>query len=293
VVFGVEFNSELKVVHSYTNSIEKAFVYRKSKYVQSEIGQSYRHAKGFLQDGKKVLFTGTPCQISGLKAYLGEEYENLLCVDLVCRGVPNQFLFNMYLNELTHENGSKIGALEFRYRVKRGTEYDARNICFTLSSGRKVIKSRKKSSYLRGFYSTLYFRPSCYSCPYANPNRVSDITIADFWKVKELYPDLDPHQGVSLIYVNSNRGREIISTLNQQMDIRPVELEFAIRYGGQFREPTKYNKYREKFFKLIKEGVSLKSAVKHCTPKVSILKVIVSKLLGQKRKEKLKQFLGR
>jgi len=252
VVFGARFNEKWEVTHDYTETIEGLAAFRGSKYVQSNIGDTYAAAEKFLKAGKEVLFSGTPCQIAGLKAFLQKDYDNLLTVDLVCHGVPSPLVWKRYLDEFIGEivppptPKNNIVNIAFRDKVNGWNTLtfviylimetkDITNIKFcdkrygwnkrtlVLESSMPDAKTKKvsfietadKNPYMKGFLQNLYLRPSCYECPCRSFKSGSDITIADYWGIQNYYPEFDDNKGVSLVMVNSEKGKRIYELLHK------------------------------------------------------------------------------
>lgn len=230
VVFGAKFDEDWSVVHDYTETKEGLATFRGSKYVQSGIGDSFKKAEQFLKAGRKVLFSGTPCQIAGLKVFLRKEYDNLLTVDFICHGVPSPGVWREYLKEetarqcggkntvLSHpiikSKDARIKSISFRDKCLGWKKY---SFAFTLSvpdgHGAKntVLLSEPlyKNIFLRGFLADLYLRPSCHDCPAKSFKSGSDFTIGDFWGVENVMPEIDDDKGVSVVMVNTDKGKII------------------------------------------------------------------------------------
>ena len=247
VIFGAKYGDRFEVIHSYIEDKTDIDIFRKSKYVQSNIKDTYREAKRLLNENKKVLFSGTPCQIAGLRKYLNKDYQNLFCVDLVCHGVPSQKVFNKYIYCVEKKYKDKIRKISFREKTFK-KKWNSRNILIEFEKNKKIIENSEKNYFLKGFHNKLFYRPSCKECKFANPKRYSDITIADCWGIEELYPDLDVHRGQSLMVINTEKGKKLLNEINKSQEVRELTLEFAIKSNAQFREPTKFNKNRELFF---------------------------------------------
>lgn len=232
VVFGAKWNSEWEVEHGYSETIEGLKDFRGSKYVQSNINGSYSRVECFLKKGRKVLFTGTPCQIAGLRLYLKKDYENLLLVDCICHGVPSPGVFRQYLYEL-HEmaNLERIKRkCPFLKRIKKDV-YNLTDIVFRdkrhgwnnyyctfiFSSGRKTKQfsaPNMKNVYFRGFNSDLFSRPSCYACSFRGLRSGSDITLGDFWGINEVMPTFDDNKGVGAVIINTLKGKNLFNSLD-------------------------------------------------------------------------------
>lgn len=289
IIFGVQFDDTTNVIHSYTDSLEDAKKYKKSKYVQSDINKSYQDAEKFLKLGKKVLFTGTPCQIAGLRLYLRKEYENLFCLDLVCHGVPNQSIFDKYIGYIEDRYSGKITDFQFRHKTEdKLGKWNSRNVKIKVGA-KEVIINSQIDKYLKGYHSGLFYRPSCYNCEYAEHNRISDITMADFWGVEQLFEE-DVHKGVSVILVNTVKGQNILNELNKTMDLREVDLEYVIKSNAQLNRPAASHPKRELFFELI-DDVGFAAAVDTCIPKPPLIKRVASKILPQKVKNVIKKIM--
>lgn len=229
VVFGVCFDEYWQVIHSYTETSDGLTAFRGSKYVQSNMGNCYRYAEQFLKDGRTVLFSGTPCQIAGLKSFLRKEYENLLTVDIICHGVPSPLVWSRYVETLrpkdeagensvsSLKNKSVITDLFFRDKRAGWRKYGFSAWCGATggsdentvfpSEHKKRIKYEilQQNVFMRGFLQHLYLRPSCHSCKFRNFKSKSDLTLGDFWGVKNVCPEFDDDMGVSIVIEKNNR----------------------------------------------------------------------------------------
>ena len=292
IIFGAQFDENLKVIHSFIQSLEGIEKYRKSKYVQSDINNSYKQAEIFLRKGKRVLFTGTPCQIAGLRLYLRKEYENLFCLDLVCHGVPSQKVFDKYIQYFEIKCKEKVIDFIFRHKtIDKNGQWNSKNVKIVTKNRIFVIDSGK-DKFLKGFHQGLFYRPSCYNCKYATPTRVSDFTMADFWGVERLFPEMDVHRGVSVLVVNSNKGEKLLKKIENIMILREVEYNYVIQCNIQLKEPVKLHPMRELFFETIDKN-RFDLAVNNCIPQPFIIKRIMSRLLPPSIKKIIKKILFR
>lgn len=241
VVFGVGFDQHWTARHLYAETRDQLAALRGSKYVQSEVGDSYRQAEGFLKSGRKVLFSGTPCQIAGLKRYLQREYEHLLTVDFVCHGTPSPGVFRLYLKEtiesiarqgdkkfsfassriphiptadvLAAKAGFAISDIRFRDKREGWKKY---SFALTLSKARAAGEQNTVSlssiytdnPFMEAFLADYSLRPSCYTCPAKSLKSGSDLTLGDFWGIEHIAPQLDDDRGVSLLMVNTDKGAQ-------------------------------------------------------------------------------------
>ena len=223
VVFGARFDEYWEVIHDYTETKEGLAVFRGSKYVQSRIGNTYQQAENFLKQGRKVMFTGTPCQIAGLKRFLRKEYENLLTVDFVCHGVPSPKVWRMYLDETLARQGigkntvlshamlrqKFIQSIDFRSKSTGWKKYSFA-LMLTKASANGEEKSVLLSSvfsenkFMQAFLGDYILRPSCYKCVCKSGRSGADITLGDFWGIEMIRPDLDDDKGCGLVLNYSN-----------------------------------------------------------------------------------------
>lgn len=213
VVVGAVMDEDLKVHHTFATDMESLFPLRGSKYVQSDLTGIYSKIKEYLQAERFVLFTGTPCQVAGLYTFLKKDYSNLLTCDLVCHGVPSQKSFDTYCEKTGLKN--KVAEVAFRYTQGWGLQMASRKLLESTekpNANRWNCISPQKSYYLRAFTSGLMFDEACYDCHYATPERVSDLTMADYWGIGMMAPFNHPkNKGVSLLLVNSEKGRDVVS----------------------------------------------------------------------------------
>ena len=206
IVFGAAFNKDWQVVHIAAESMEELSKIRGSKYVQSRIGSIYRQVKTELETGLQVLFSGTPCQAVGLKYFLKKDYDNLILIDTACKGVPSPILWNHYINY--RGRGHKISHIIFRDKQK-GWENSLFKIIF---NDRGMYSSEiNKDLFCQGFGLALHLRPSCHECHFKGLARFSDITLADFWGVRNVLPEMYDNKGTSLILVNSEKGIKLLN----------------------------------------------------------------------------------
>lgn len=235
VVFGAKFDTNWNVVHCYAESKEQIEDLKRSKYVQSQIGNNFKTVKSFLQQGRLVLFVGTPCQIAGLKCYLRRDYESLLTVDLVCHGVPSPMIWQKYLSEKKEKialsykglkaNDVEFTSISFRDKVESWRRY---HLSFTyvvkkdgidVNGSDSIVETSSQyvweNDYMLCFLHDYANRPSCFDCKFRNGKCHSDLTLADFWGIENLTDEetLNGDKGTSLIMVHSSKGEKIIDSL--------------------------------------------------------------------------------
>ena len=263
VVFGARFDEEWNVIHSWTDTIEGIAAFRGSKYVQSRIGDTYREAREFLKQGRKVLFSGTPCQIAGLKKYLRKEYDNLLTVDFICHGVPSPGVWQRFLNEFRENIKSEsvgdspvITGVSFRDKRNGWKKYIfcLHYVSSTITEEQEFILPVTENAFLQGFLRNVYLRPSCHACSVKSGKSDSDITIADAWGLNQFAPEYDDDKGTCYILENTEVGSR--SMLQLQFDSYPVNLDKVYRYNSAYVNSSKPNSKRRQFFKLYSKGTT-------------------------------------
>ena len=258
IVYGCVQRNYKNISHERIDKIEDAHLLKGSKYVQSYIGYIYRDVKEDLKAGKIVLFTGTPCQIAGLKSYLKKDYDNLLLVDLVCHGVPSQKLLEedveYLLRDYPNADKEKI-RVEFRRKKNSPGMFErdwGKYISYGvfLEMGGSAFRLKKKQEFLRDNYITAFMaetilRDNCYKCPYAQSKRCGDITIADFWGIN--HAPFQTNQGISLLLPSTPKGVQIIQDNKDLFDICERPVEEAINGNGRLNKPSVRPKERDIF----------------------------------------------
>lgn len=283
-IAGAAFNGT-DVVHMCVNTREDAEIFKKSKYVQSYGRGIYKKVKNELDNGKQVLFSGTPCMVAALKNYLGKPYDRLTTVDIVCHGVPNQHIFSVYLNELAEKNESKVTSVLFR--VKKDFDTDSTNprtmdVCF--ENGNKLNMDISQSEYLFGFHHSLFFRPSCSDCKFSCPERQGDITLGDYWGIEKINKELQSKKGVSLVRFNTDKGEKYLEFLENSGNVYHTSYSFACDENYQLRQPSQDHRNREKFFKLLHKGYSVIDAVNICKKPDTLMRKIIRKAKKMKHR---------
>lgn len=244
VVYGAMFDRDFRVVHGNAMKKEDLYRFRGSKYSQSVTGNAYREAEGYLEKGVPVLFSGTPCQVAGLRSYLGREYGHLLAVDLICHGVPSPRVYREYVALLKERYREEIRKVAFRDKV-RGWKMFSFSVYFTRNL---YSQSKVDDLFFRGFLACSFLRPSCHTCRFKGRNRGSDITIADYWGVHTRFPEYDDDLGVALVIANTARGREAWGKAASRMDVLRSDLEHAVSHNHSYADPVPPSPGRERFF---------------------------------------------
>lgn len=245
-VFGAIFeNNDIRHIKiENKDDLEKL---RGSKYVESTIGDSYVTAKQELDNGRKVLFSGTSCQIEGLKSFLGKEYGNLICVSVVCHGVPSKKVFSRYLRGLEMKHNDKILKINFRNKDGGWKNYQIEYIF----RNKSIKKNTRKDKYMIGFLKNYYLRQSCYDCDYRlYEKNTADVILGDFWGIEKEYESFDDDKGVSAIIINSEKGAELFSKIENKTISKKVSVEQIARHNPCLTESVALNESRFEFFNL-------------------------------------------
>lgn len=239
----------LKVRHECAASIDEAVKFRKSKYSQSDMGLAYREIRKQLSKGWSVLFSGTPCQVAGLYAYLGNsECGNLLTVEVICEGVPSPHYIQKYAKRLEARCGASLETLD--YRDKDGHKWDFQVMSASLESGHHFKVDRWFNPYWSIWLQHLMNRPSCYTCSFARPERVADISLGDLWGVHIYCPDLyNGNAGASLVVCSTDAGASLLEGSRPLLSGRELSFEDALRFQGPMRRPVGRESRREDFMK--------------------------------------------
>jgi len=271
VVFGAAFDENCILIHSFAEGSDYV-KFRRSKYVESDLKETYPTVQKFLDDGRKVLFTGTPCKISGLLKYLRKSYENLLCMDFICHGVPSPLMLKIHLDEISKDTPGKI--IDFRFRTKDDVWKKCISTTATTDLGNVI--SKKRDSFMLGFLQNLYLRPSCHSC-FANGFRSgADITIGDYWGAETMHREFDDEKGVSLLMIRSKKGEVAFEGIKSKMEIIEADLNHILIFNPNIERATSPHPARAKFFDLVK-SVPFSRCVKKFTKKhIEIARVLLS-----------------
>lgn len=217
IVYGAGYTDHFRVVHKRATTKEEYDEFRGSKYVQSDLNGTFRQVKKDLKDGLTVLFSGTPCQTSGLNSYIGKKLRtNLILVDIVCHGVPAPYIWRDYIALLEKQQGSPITWVNFRDKSQFGWRDHREMFKFLNSEG----KSEGNMWFTRTFFKDIINRHSCSNCHFCNIHRPSDITIADFWGWEKTGSSINQdNKGVNLVLINTEKGREIFGTIKDRLEI--------------------------------------------------------------------------
>lgn len=234
IVFGASYHGPTCVVHSSADTLDKCARFSTSKYVQSDIGSTYVEARRALESGHKVLYSGTPCQIAGLKSFCGREYENLFTCDIVCHGVGSPRHYADYIAMLEKRHGSRVNAINMKDKRKGWLDSTIR---VELADGRVLDRAETqgwKSLFMEGFV----LRSSCFDCRFCTAQRVGDVTIGDYWGIRKTHPEFYNPDGVSLLLVNSEKGEQLLKRIESRLRLRSSSFDLAAENNPNLRRAT-------------------------------------------------------
>ncbi len=238
VVCGAAWQEDLSCRHRMAETPAELTALKKSKYLQSDTGDTFSRTKALLEAGRPVLYSGTPCQIAGLRAFLGQDYPHLLCVDVACHGVPSGADFRRCVEALEESLGGQVTRVDFRDKHRAGWQHGV-TVTYRKDGGehRRVLAPYQLPYYYYFLYSR-NIRESCTACPYACMERVGDITLADFWRVERVFSDFPAAGGVSAVLCNTEKGRNAWAAVEENFHSRPVtDTGVLVAYNQPFREP--------------------------------------------------------
>lgn len=244
IVVGVTYDKDLNVKHQFAETLEACREFQKSKYVESQIPLTlFKDIQTQLNQNKVVLFTGTPCQVSGLKSFLRKPYPNLYLCDLICSSVPSSKIFHDYLAFIQRKNKKRIKSLIMRWK---GNGWNNVTQQLTYEDGTVSTGTEDAKLWYTIAFSHLVSRPSCHECRYTNFNRPGDITIGDFWGIEKAHPDFFDNQGVSLALINTEKGEQIFNSVHQNFRVQPSTIESCKQ--ARLQTPVNKNPRRDMFW---------------------------------------------
>ena len=251
VVFGAGFDEDWNVCHICVDNTQDLAKLRGSKYVQSTLGDAYKRAKEYLKAQRLVLFSGTPCQIGGLYSFLGKQYDNLLTVDFICHGVPSPYVWKEYVRFRGSYAETDIKSVSFRDKKLGWKVFSMR---FDFANGSQYSKPVTEDIYYKCFLSDFSLRPSCYECAFKETNKCSDITVADFWGIQYIKPEINDNKGLSLVLINSMQGSELFEKIREKLFVEAVDKSEAIRYNPSLLNPVKMPEERKVFLQYMRKN---------------------------------------
>lgn len=254
-VYGAIFDEDFNVIHARATEDEEFLKFRGSKYVQSNLGYCLRQVEQDLRSGLSVVFSGTPCQVAAVRKYAEQkkiDTSKLYLIDIICHGTPNPSVWEDYRHWLEERHHSKISSFSFRYQKARWKEYP---MMAEYANGHRDVNSYDLRIYNKLFFTHLLMRESCYTCKFANMNRPSDITIGDFWHVKEIVSGFPYGDSTSLVLANTDKGIKLMEQVmrNTQIVIKECFSDDYLKYQHNLNEPTSRPANIDEFWKDYKE----------------------------------------
>lgn len=246
IVYGTGYDKNMKVVCKTATKSTELCEMRGSKFVQSTLGTTFQDVKNKLKKGQKILFTGTPCQISGLISYLKGKPDNLFCIDFVCRGVPSPALWKNYVDMMERKYKSKIVGARFKNKTYG---YHATTMKIEFSNGNTWYGSGRVDPMMKAFVRELASRPSCYACSFKGIKRQSDVTMFDCYEFSSITNLKDDNKGYSSLFLHTEKGKQIFELLREKFDVYPTSVEKLVEKNGiMVKYSAKPNAKRDQFY---------------------------------------------
>lgn len=273
VVYGAAYDSDLKVHHMRTTTLEELEKLYGSKYVQSDIKDVYQLIRQDMNAGKKILFSGTPCQVAAVKSYINNDDSNIIFIDLICHGVPSPVSWKECVE---HFDKGEHSIEIFKFRTKE-QEGDWENLTWELQyrDGEKIRGKYHEFTYGKTFLNNLCLRPSCYECGYLALSSGADITLGDYWRIKQFFPECYNTWGVSVVCLNSPKGKSAFEKIKELCDVKESDVYYLEQWNGAFAsEKRHYN--REMYVDMVEKGIDRIWSSEQCTSKkIANMKKIV------------------
>ena len=292
VVFGAAFDENYDVHHIAVETPEELWRLRGSKYVQSRTGDAYRQAKQYLDAGRLVFFTGTACQTSGLIGYLGGDRENLITQDLICHGVPSPMAWRKYIQFREKLERSKVSHIFFRDKTYGWHDWHIR---LTFRNGSAFSQNQRDDMMISAFLRGKCSRESCYDCKFKQKCRLADFTLADYWGIQKIAPELDDDRGISSCYANSPKAQKILDAIRDRVMLREMDLDTAVLHNMAMVESERRPADREQFLADLRKNsfeMVYGKYIEHFSTGTK-LRWTLRRLLGNRRYEAILKRLGR
>lgn len=260
IVIGAAFDDDFLVKHVIVDDVKGLTKLRGSKYVQSDTADTFTKTKQFLEEGKIVLYSGTPCQIAGLLSFLNKPYENLITMDLVCHGAPSPLVWQKYVEYRSTLAEASVWRISFR---RKNYGWNRFSVSFSFENDTEYLCQFNHDPFMKVFLKDLCLRPSCYDCKFKSMHRKADITLADFWGIQNVLPDMDDDKGTSLVLINTKKGNQILKGIEENIIIKEVNVDDVIRYNSSAIKSVKQPKARKKFMATVNSSNFEKIARKY------------------------------
>ncbi len=272
VVFGAVFDNNFAVKHSFVENEKDLVKFMGSKYTQSIIGDSFKKVEEFLNNDRYVLFTGTPCQIEGLKTFLKKDYDKLYTQDIICHGVPSPRVWKKYLDFQRKKNDQIIKDVSFRNKDNGWSAYQMKLLFET----KEYSKNHSDDLFMKAFLGNICLRESCYNCSFKKKHREADITLGDYWGINNIHPEMNDDKGISILSINSNKGKELFELIKGKTKYLETKIDDAIEYNSAMVKPVNCSKH-QKDFEADLDNMDFQLLINKYFPKPSILKRIYHK----------------
>lgn len=238
-IVGVMYDEHFMTIHNIAETYEESFAFRGSKYAQSKLGDIFSKVKYLLDNSKLVVFSGTPCQVAGLKSFLRKEYEKLITVDLVCRSIPSPLLWQKYLDWQKKQYHSDIDSVNCRSKTYG---YHSGSLVIRFKNGKKYSGSNRIDLYMKSFHRNVCSRPSCYECKFKTISRCSDFTMFDCWYPEKLTGgfEKDNDKGYTNVFIHTQRGTAIFDKVRDRIHYYSIEISEALNFTGEMMEKSIY-----------------------------------------------------
>lgn len=253
VVYGAAYDVEHQVHHIRVDNPKDLDALRGSKYVQSRTEDTFRAVKLDLKDGRKVLYTGTACQIAGLKAFLGRDHEDLYTIDVLCHGVPSPKVWELYLEMQKKAHGAAVRRTIFRHKKYGWKSY---TLLLEFTNNKVYERIFSQDSFMQMFLRNICLRPSCHACEFKGMDRPSDISIGDCWGIENIMPNMDDDKGTSVLLIHTDKGKQLLENIECDLVICPGELNRLLPYDADSRKSVMPHEKRTEFFVALNKGGS-------------------------------------
>ena len=289
IIFGAVYDEKFNVIHCLVECSEDLYRLRGAKYAQSNLGNTYLQVQSNLKEGRYVLFSGTPCQVGGLIAFLGKSYERLFLIDLICHGVPSPKVWQHYITYRSEQDAEGQKPTHINLRSKE-SGWPGYSICFDYPEKRCYTATNSQDPYLRGFVNNLYLRPSCYECHFKGNTRQSDFTLGDYWGVWSQMPTYHDGKGTSVVLLHTQKAKSLWNEITAKMCCTEVDVSLALADNPSALVSSDKSEARNSFFDRY-EKEDFQSLIQELCPKLqppakrSLIRRVVNKLVRMIRRD--------
>lgn len=250
IIYGVKMSDDCySAEFTRVTDVSQLRVLRGSKYLQAKVGNTYKQVRNDLMSGRFVLFSGTGCQVNGLKKYLGKEYETLVCVDVICHGAPSPALWRKYAKYQEKKNGGKLKSINFRCKDDSWIGFGMKEHILDNQNGKlnTLYIGKDDDTYMQMFLRDFCLRPSCYECM-AKKFKMADLTVADFWGINDVAPEMNDGKGTSLILIRTEKGQKVFNAISSNLKLKEVTYDDGVRCNPAEYKSCRRPSERNTFF---------------------------------------------